>query len=96
MIDKVSILTLTVLLISGFLSVLYASNYNLNHDPQSYILKKLKSHNIVFLGTKHKQPPILKFISDLIPRLHDSGVTHIGLEIESDQQDKALGTPIKL
>jgi hypothetical protein len=29
-----------------------------------------------------------KFISDLIPALHDVSVTHIGLEICSDQQGK--------
>jgi hypothetical protein len=64
------------------------ADFNLNHNPQSYIITKLKSHDIVFLGTRHKQPPILNFISEIITALHDSGVTHIGLEIESDQQGK--------
>jgi len=59
-----------------------------NHNPQSYVLTKLKSHDIILLGTRHKQSPILKFISDLITVLHDSRVTYIGLEIESDQQHK--------
>ena len=27
-----------------------ASGYDLNHNPQSYILKKLESHDIVFYG----------------------------------------------
>jgi len=66
----------------------HAADYNLNHSPQSYILTKLQSHNIVFLGTRHKQPPILNFLSEIITALHDSGVTHIGLEIDSDQQGK--------
>jgi len=56
--------------------------------PTSYVIEKFKSHDIVFLGTKHKQPQILKFISDLIPTLHEAGVSHICLEIASDQQGK--------
>jgi hypothetical protein len=64
-----------------------ATEYNLHHNPQSYVLNKLKSHDIVFLGTRHKQPPILNFVSELITVLQDSGVTHIGLEVASDQQE---------
>ena len=64
------------------------ADFNLNHNPQSYVLAKFQTHDIVFLGTRHKQPPILEFISEIITVLHDSGVTHIGLEIESDQQGK--------
>jgi hypothetical protein len=60
----------------------------INNKPQSYVLNKFKTHDIVFLGTRHKQPPILSYISNLIKALHNSGVTHIGLEIESDQQEK--------
>jgi hypothetical protein len=57
-------------------------------DPPSYVLEKLTSHDIVFLGTTHRKQPILKFLSDLIPRLHEAEVTHLGLEICSDQQEK--------
>ena len=57
-----------------------AADFPLHHKPQF--------HDIVFLGTRHKQPLILNFISDLITALHNSGVTHIGLEIISDQQGK--------
>jgi len=39
------------------------------------------------LGTRHKREPILKFVSDLIPALNSAGVTHMGLEICSDQQN---------
>jgi uncharacterized iron-regulated protein len=66
----------------------HAAGYNLTNNPQSYVLNKLQSHDIVFLGTRHKQPAILNFISEIITALHNSGVTHIGLEIESDQQGK--------
>jgi len=36
----------------------------------------------------HRQPPILKGIAELIPRLPDTGVTHDGVEIASDQPVK--------
>ena len=78
------------LLISIFTIISQSANTaenNQNHYPHSYVHHKLKIHDIVFLGTRHKQPPILTFISDLIPKLKDSGATHIGLEIASDQQN---------
>jgi hypothetical protein len=55
-------------------------------DPTSYILNKFESHDVVFLGTSHQQPRILGFLSNLMPHLHKAGVTHICLEIHSDQQ----------
>jgi hypothetical protein len=73
----------------------YTDGDSINKDRQSYVLNKLKSHDVVFLGTTHKKQPILKFLSDLLPNLHDAGVTHLGLEICSDQQetiDKFLQT----
>jgi len=79
-------------IIVNFISIpqfTHAVDYNRNcDDPQAYLLEKLNSHEIVFLGTRHKKPPILKFISGLIPKLHNSGVTHIGLEITSGQHYK--------
>jgi hypothetical protein len=65
-----------------------AAKLTIHHNPKDYVLDKLQSHDLVMLGTRHKREPILQFISDLIPALHDAGVTHIGLEISSDQQDK--------
>ena len=65
-----------------------AAGFDVYKHPQSYVIEKLKSHDIVFLGTTHKKEAILKFIADLIPRLHDTGTTHLGLEISSDQQGK--------
>jgi hypothetical protein len=85
MINRLIIFILTIILIPDFLPVLQASDYNLQ-DPQAYILRKLKQNDISFLGTRHKQASILTFIQDLIPKLSKAGVTHIGLEIESDQQ----------
>ena len=65
---------------------LNAADYNINTDSQAYILDKFEGHNLVLLGTGHKSQPILELIFDLIPNLHDAGVTHLGLEICSDQE----------
>ena len=66
--------------------VLHADEYQT--DTISYILEKFETNDIVFLGTSHKQPPILNFISNLIPELLHADVSHICLEIPSDQQRK--------
>jgi hypothetical protein len=58
------------------------------YQPTGYIKAKLQQNDMVFLGTRHKQPPILQFIADLIPSLNSLGTTHIGLEIPSDQQER--------
>jgi len=58
------------------------------HNPIPFVLDKAARHDVVMLGTTHQQDRILSFISDLIPRLSNSGVTHIGLEIASDQQNR--------
>lgn len=55
-------------------------------DAQVYILNKLTDNDIVFAGTVHRQPAILKLMADLIPELHPNGITHLALEIPSDQQ----------
>jgi len=84
---KLPFLIYMFIAIAGFTNLdnLIASHLPIHHNPQSYILTKFQSQDIVFLGTRHKQPPILQFISDLIPKLHHTGVTHIGLEIASDK-----------
>ncbi len=66
----------------------HARDLDFHKEPQSYVIERLKSHDIVFLGTRHKKEASLKFVSGLIPRLHKIGSTHIGLEICSDQQGK--------
>lgn len=55
-------------------------------NTRAYVLEKVAQHDIVFMGTTHKQPTILDFIADLLPRLHAAGVTHIAVEVASDQQ----------
>ena len=56
--------------------------------PADYLHSKLQQNDIVFLGTTHKKPEILGFIAELIPTLEKYGVSHVGLEIPSDQQEK--------
>lgn len=51
-----------------------------------YLLDKLDGHDIVLMGTVHQQPKILQLMADLLPRLSESGVSHLALEIASDQQ----------
>jgi len=58
--------------------------------PAEYLHSKLQQNDIVFLGTTHKKPEILNFIAELIPTLEKYGVSHIGLEIPSDQQEKIV------
>jgi len=55
---------------------------------QAYVLNKLRTHVLVFMGITHKQPPILVLLADLLPHLHAVGVTHVALEIASDQQQR--------
>ncbi len=57
-------------------------------QTRAYVLGKLKQHDLVFMGTTHKQPPILALIADLLPRLHSAGVSHLALEVAGDQQGR--------
>lgn len=85
---RIEIFLFIILFCLAFTSIVSGSDYEVNTNAQSFILEKLKTHHIVFLGTTHKKPAILKFLLELIPTLHDAGVTHIGLEIAFDQQAK--------
>lgn len=55
-------------------------------EARTYILQKGADHDIVFMGTTHRQPLILNFIADLLPWLHTAGITHLALEVAGDQQ----------
>jgi len=88
MIKRLEISMFIILLSLVFTSIVSGSDYAVNTNAQSFIIEKLKTHHIVFLGTTHKKPAILKFLSELIPALYDAGVTHIGLEISFNQQAK--------
>ena len=70
-----------------FLPALSTAGNNL-FPPADYLRSKLQQNDIVFLGTTHKKPEILIFIAELIPTLEKYDVSHVGLEIPSDQQEK--------
>jgi hypothetical protein len=57
-------------------------------DVQTYVMEKLSGHDIVFMGTTHRQPSILGLMAGLAPQLQKAGVTHLALEISSDQQER--------
>jgi uncharacterized iron-regulated protein len=99
MIRKVEVLFPSFLAFFLFAAIGYGSDYPVYSDAQSYILEKLKTHDIVLLGTTHKKPAILQFLSELIPVLYEADITHIGLEIASHQQtqiDNFMRTQKKL
>jgi len=73
---------LSVLLLSSITaSVAHAEHPPIHTNPHAYVLQKLQSNDIVFLGATHKRKPLLEFISELLPLLPEKGVTHLGLEI---------------
>jgi hypothetical protein len=84
---KILLIVLLIIFLSKGINV-SATDSSINHNPKSYVHTKFKTQNIVLLGTRHKQTPILNFIPDLITALQNSGVSYIGLEIEPDQQAK--------
>jgi uncharacterized iron-regulated protein len=81
----IRLICITVMLFSLALS---AAAGDVLFPPADYIHSKLQKNDIVFLGTTHKKPEILEFIAELIPTLEKYGVSHVGLEIPSDQQEK--------
>ena len=79
--------TYIIILFGGcFIAATGISSFVPTNEPISFVLEKAGKHDVVFLGTTHQQQRILRFISNMIPHLHESGITHIGLEISSDQQ----------
>lgn len=83
-----SSLSMGLLLLTLLLGLSRTSFPTVAHDPASLILREVKTHDVVFLGTKHKQTPILNFIADMLPQLAHAGVTDVALEIPSDQQPR--------
>ncbi len=77
-----------VVCMMGYLSsVLPCSGHeHLTGDVQAYVMEKLAGHDVVFMGTTHRQPPILDLMARMAPEFQKAGVTHLALEIASDQQ----------
>jgi len=55
-------------------------------DPLEFVRSRAAGHDVLLLGTRHRQPAILAFVGNLLPVLKATGVTHIGLEIGAHQQ----------
>ena len=83
---KIVFLGMLLVLARGILHAETTNTSGLCRDPISYVLDKCKSHDVVLLGTRHKQPALLDLISRLLLKLGDAGVSYLGLEIASDQQ----------
>ena len=59
------------------------------HSPapaEPFIRSKIAAFDAVFLGTRHRQPELLAFVGRLMAEPVRTGLTHVGLEIASDQQ----------
>ncbi|MDY6855697.1 MAG: hypothetical protein SWO11_13515 [Thermodesulfobacteriota bacterium] len=81
-------LTLTLCIIGlSFSGLSTAGSYPIKPHPTQYIIEKFNSHDVVLLGVYHKEQTSQKFLSDLIVHLTKAGVTHLGLEVCSDQQE---------
>ena len=55
-------------------------------EPIPFILDKARENDVILFGTTHKRDEILDLLAELLPQLAQSGITHIGLEIDTDQQ----------
>lgn len=78
-----------VVCMMGYLSSVTAcsGHEHLTRDVQAYVMEKLAGHDVVFMGTTHRQTPILELMVRMVPGFQKAGVTHLALEIASDQQE---------
>ena len=54
---------------------------------EGFVMARIQTHHAVFLGTRHHRPKLLQFVGNLLAKASREGLTHVGLEIASDQQD---------
>lgn len=59
--------------------------------PVDFVRSRAGGHDVLLLGTRHRQPAILGFVEELLPALKAAGVSHVGLEIGADQQSRLDG-----
>ncbi len=82
-------ISIVVCMMTYLSSVLPCSGHDhLTGDVQAYVMEKLAGHDVVFMGTTHRQAPILELMVRMVPEFHKVGVTHLALEIASDQQER--------
>lgn len=55
---------------------------------ERFVMARIQTHDAVFLGTRHRRPKLLQFIGNLLITASREGLTHVGLEIASDQQTR--------
>ncbi len=56
------------------------------YEPGSFLISKLRDHDIVLLGANHSRNSSLEIVCDILPPVSRLGVRFVGLEIASDQQ----------
>ena len=54
-----------------------AANYR---SPEEYVVSCFDSHDVVLLGERHRLKHDVALVRALIPRLHEAGVYHLGIE----------------
>jgi hypothetical protein len=80
-------LTKLAIIMSLFIAGAAAAGQDLKtHKALPYVLEKLRSHQIVLMGTTHQKPKILELTAQLLPLIRAAGVTHLAIEVSSDQQ----------
>jgi hypothetical protein len=80
-------LTKTAIIMSLFIAATpVAGQVPKTHRALPYILEKLRSHQIVLMGTIHQQPQILELAAQVLPQIAAAGVTHLAVEVSRDQQ----------
>lgn len=58
--------------------------------PEVYVLQKVRSHRVVFLGEDHAVKQNLDFAARLIPLLAKAGVRNFGMEFGAEEDQRAL------
>lgn len=54
---RIVIVSAAITLLSGQVD---AADHEIHHNPKDYVLDKLRSHDLVMLGTLHRREPILQ------------------------------------
>ncbi len=58
--------------------------------PEEYILSKFQARAVIFLAEDHAIRHNLLLVQGLIPRLHQAGVYHLGMEFGASEDQEAL------
>lgn len=63
------------------------ANFSSPQRADRFVAVQMARHDAVILGTRHHRPRLLAFVGDLVETLSRNGLTHVALEIASDQQE---------